>query len=204
MTHLSTGVIIFLEGLSVRHPKGARSIGIGHPRSGDRCTKTLPYPLDPLWVAEQILAFRRPARGRGIMRTIIHRSSALRASTDAYGAGILRMLHIFYLMVFHLRSVDIGSVGKTVTGVAPRQGCPLFSPDVEGRSPEDSGLRWGSSPATPLGCRTDCLTGKCDTLAGAYFFLGLLSRSLRHFVPRHAGYRTMIPPGLRPCGIDRR
>ena len=34
------------------------------------------------------------------MRTIIHRSSALRASTDAYGAGILRMLHIFYLMVF--------------------------------------------------------------------------------------------------------
>ncbi len=105
---------------------------------------------------------------------------------------------------FHLRSVDIGSVGKTVTGVAPRQGCPFFSPDVEGRSPEDSGLRWGSSPATPLGCRTDCLTGKCDTLAGSYFFLGLLSRSLRHFVPRHAGYRTMIPPGLRPCGIDRR
>ena len=34
------------------------------------------------------------------MRTLIHRSSALRASTDAYGAGILRMLHIFYLMVF--------------------------------------------------------------------------------------------------------
>ena len=53
VTPLSTGVIIYLEGLSVRHPKGARSIGIGHPRSGDRCTKTLPYPLDPLWVAVQ-------------------------------------------------------------------------------------------------------------------------------------------------------
>ena len=51
---------------------------------------------------------------------------------------------------------------------APRQGCPFFSPDVEGRSPEDSGLRWGSIPATPLGCRTDCLTGECDTLAGSY------------------------------------
>ena len=32
---MSIGVIIYLEGLSVRHPKGARSIGIGHPRSGD-------------------------------------------------------------------------------------------------------------------------------------------------------------------------
>ena len=30
------------------------SIGIGHPQSGDRCTETRPYPLDPLWVAEQI------------------------------------------------------------------------------------------------------------------------------------------------------
>ena len=53
MTHLSIGVIIYIEGLSVRHPKGARSIGIGHPRSGDRCTKTLHDPLDPLWVAEK-------------------------------------------------------------------------------------------------------------------------------------------------------
>ena len=61
VTHLSIGVIIYLEGLSVRHPKGARSIGIGHPRSGDRCTKTLPYPLDPLWVAEQSL--QRPRQG---------------------------------------------------------------------------------------------------------------------------------------------
>ena len=40
-------------GSSVRHPKGARSIGIGHPRSGDRCAETRPYPLDPVWVAEQ-------------------------------------------------------------------------------------------------------------------------------------------------------
>ena len=31
----------------------SRSIGIGHPRSGDRCAETRPYPLDPLWVAEQ-------------------------------------------------------------------------------------------------------------------------------------------------------
>ena len=61
VTHLSIGVIIYLEGLSERHPKGARSIGIGHPRSGDRCTKTLPYPLDPLWVAEQSL--QRPRQG---------------------------------------------------------------------------------------------------------------------------------------------
>ena len=30
------------------------SIGIGHPRIGDRCVETRSYPLDPLWVAEQI------------------------------------------------------------------------------------------------------------------------------------------------------
>ena len=41
----------------MRHPKGARSIGIGHPRSGDRCTVTRPYPLDPLRVAEQKSSF---------------------------------------------------------------------------------------------------------------------------------------------------
>ena len=29
------------------------SIGIGPPQSGDRCATTRPYPLDPLWVAEQ-------------------------------------------------------------------------------------------------------------------------------------------------------
>ena len=61
MTHLSIGVIINLEGLSVRHLKGVRSIGIGHRFADDRCTKTLPYPLDPLWVAEQRL--QRPRQG---------------------------------------------------------------------------------------------------------------------------------------------
>ena len=44
---------ILKRSLSVRHPKGARSIGMGHPRSGDRCTETRPYPRDPLRVAEQ-------------------------------------------------------------------------------------------------------------------------------------------------------
>ena len=42
---------------------GARSIGIGHPRSGDRCTVTRPYPLDPLRVADQKSSF--PATRKG-------------------------------------------------------------------------------------------------------------------------------------------
>ena len=33
---------------------------------------------------------------------------------------------------------------KRISGVAPRLGGSSFSPDVEGRSPEDSGLRWVS------------------------------------------------------------
>ena len=68
VTPLSTGVIIYLEGLSVRHPKGARSIGIGHPRSGDRCADTRLDPLDPLRVAEQKSPFPAPPSGRRIPR----------------------------------------------------------------------------------------------------------------------------------------
>ena len=40
-------------GRGVRHPKGARSIGIGHPQSGDRCVENRFHPLNPLRVAEQ-------------------------------------------------------------------------------------------------------------------------------------------------------
>ena len=60
MTHLSIKVIIYQGGSSLRHPKGARSIGIGHPRSGDRCTEPRPYTLDPLRVAEQKSSFPSP------------------------------------------------------------------------------------------------------------------------------------------------
>ena len=63
VTHLSIGVTIYPGGSSVRHPKGARSIGIGHPRSGDRCTVTRPYPLDPLRVAEQKSSFPVTRKG---------------------------------------------------------------------------------------------------------------------------------------------
>ncbi len=52
VTHLGIRVIIYQGGSSGRHPKGARSIGIGHPRSGDRCTEAHPKPHDPLRVAE--------------------------------------------------------------------------------------------------------------------------------------------------------
>ena len=71
---------------------GARSIGIGHPRSGDRCTAPIPFPLDPARASPSgDPPSRRPARGRGLLGMAIHRSSALRASTYAYGTGILRM-----------------------------------------------------------------------------------------------------------------
>ena len=59
VTHLSIGVIIYPGGSVVRHPKGARSIGIGHPRS----TETRRYPLDPLRVAEQKSSFPVTRKG---------------------------------------------------------------------------------------------------------------------------------------------
>ena len=65
---MSFRVIICQGGLSGRDPKGARSIGIGHPRSGDRCAETRPYPLDPLWVAEQKSPFPTTTPGVALIR----------------------------------------------------------------------------------------------------------------------------------------
>ena len=64
-------------------------------------------------------------------------------------------------------------------GDAPRQGCSVFSPGVEEgrkprRRPRDSSV--GKFPSTPPGRRTDCLTGKCDTLSGSYLFM-MIDRS---------------------------
>ena len=86
------------------HPdRGARSIGIGHPRSGDRCTEPQPTTSTPCGSPSTHLQCRRPARGRGMMCTLIHRSSALRASTDAYGACILRMRENLLCSGLHIR-----------------------------------------------------------------------------------------------------
>ena len=46
----------------------SRSIGIGHPQSGDRCANTRLNPLDPLRVAEQKFPFPEPPFGRHIPR----------------------------------------------------------------------------------------------------------------------------------------
>ena len=48
----------------------SRSIGIGHPRSGDRCAKTRPYPLDPWWVAEQKSPSPCDPQGVGVRTSI--------------------------------------------------------------------------------------------------------------------------------------
>ena len=92
---------ILKRSLSVRHPKGARSIGIGHPRSGDRCTKTLPLPPRPLVGRRAELSATPPgcrtylsviqcdtlAGSRDCLHCPVHGSSGLRPSTRGYGAG---------------------------------------------------------------------------------------------------------------------
>ena len=112
------------------------------------------------------------------MESVLYTSVTALRMTDAYGASTLRVPHA---------PSDLSDSSDLSDKIAQEvrrtpEGCPFFSPDVEGRSPEDSGLRWGSIPATPLGCRTDCLTGKCDTLAGSYilksvFFPGVFATS---------------------------
>ena len=48
-----------------------------------------PLPPRPLVGRRAAPLSRRPVKGRDIIGTLIHRSSALRALTDAYGTGIL-------------------------------------------------------------------------------------------------------------------
>ena len=53
---------------------------------------------------------------------------------------------------------------------------------------EDPGIaRWEKSLRPRQGVALSSLPVECDTLAGSYIFLGILSRGHRHFVPRHAG-----------------
>ena len=107
--------------------RGARSIGIGHPRSGDRCAAPHPLPHDPLRVAEQATTSRRPARGRAMMCAPIHRSSAHRASTDAYGTGILADAGVLSEPVYWGWSSDSSDEGTTpgVTRSDPPTSPPL-------------------------------------------------------------------------------
>ncbi len=81
----------------MRHPKGARPIGIGHQRSGNRCAETSAYPLDPLGRRAEIpnpgdpagasrisgsqAPGATPLQGRGRLGCLIHGSSGLRLST---------------------------------------------------------------------------------------------------------------------------
>ncbi len=50
----------------------------------------------------------------------------------------------------------------------PAGGARFLDRMSRGVAPKTPGYQWiPLSPTTPLGCRTDCLTGKCDTLAGS-------------------------------------
>ena len=121
------------------HPdRGARSIGIGHPRSGDRCTEPQPTLSTPCGSSSRHLQCRRPAKGRGMMCTLIHRSSALRASTDAYGACILRMRESHLCSGLHMRPCPMTL--RRSAGRALRQACSPFAPGRLWVNPKTSAL----------------------------------------------------------------
>ena len=89
----------------MRHPKGARSIGIGHPRSGDRCTETRPYPLDPLRVAEQKSSFpatRKGSRPNAYAYTSVFGTSCLdRCLWNGHPCGCRYAVRVWYIWAEH-------------------------------------------------------------------------------------------------------
>ena len=89
-------------------------------------------PSTPCGAPSTHLQCRRPARGRGMMCTLIHRSSALRASTDAYGACILRMRENPLCSGLHMRPCPMTL--RRAVGRVPRQACSPFYPEDLERS----------------------------------------------------------------------
>ena len=96
------------------------------------------------------------------MRSLIHRSSALRASTDAYGTGILADAIMLSIYSRHRNPKD----EDRPAAWHPGRGARFLDRMSRGAAPKTPVTN--GSPKPPLGCRTDCLTGKCDTLAGSY------------------------------------
>ena len=86
VTHLGIRVIIYQGGSSGRHPKGARSIGIGHPLRGDRCADTHFDPLDPMGSPSRNPPFRRPCEGVALVREPGNQCDTLTGSRTACGA----------------------------------------------------------------------------------------------------------------------
>ena len=80
----------------------------------------------------------------------------------------------------------------------PDRGARFLAPWSRGVAPTTRGSGIACDPATPLGCRTHCLTGKCDTLTGSYIFHGILfpgSSALRASTP---GLKSDDPSGASP------
>ena len=97
---------------------------------------------------------------------------------------------------FHLRSVDIGSVGKTVTGVAPRQGCVFHSPHVEARSAEDRGKEDPDKDIRPRqGVALTSLAMSATPWRGRGIACVARSTGLRGYTPRPRGYGASTHKG---------
>ena len=102
-----------------------------------------PTPSTPCGSPSTHLQCRRPARGRGMMCTLIHRSSALRASTDAYGACILRMRENLLCSGLHMRPCSMTL--RRSQDEHPDRRARLFTRETLGKSknvtPEESRRR---------------------------------------------------------------
>ena len=80
----------------------------------------------------------------------------------------------------------------------PDRGARFLATWSRGVAPMTRGPGIASNPSTPPGCRTDCLTGKCDTLAGSEIFPRWSfpgSSALRASTP---GLKSDDPSGASP------
>ena len=161
---------------------GARSIGIGHPQSGDRCTAPIPFPLDPDRASPgREPPSRRPQGVEAYWVWLIHRSSALRASTDAYRAGILADAGVLCEPTSLGRASDSSDVSdpsdSSDVRAAPRQGCVVHSPGVGGAQPRRPRVSVTLCPHDPDRASLVMASTRRDRHPGGVVYIGNVARS---------------------------
>ena len=135
----------------------------------------------------------RPTRGQGQDVDLSTGHRRCRGSTCGYQAGIpIGILHLRQreryteICCLPMARHGAGTTHSRISGdnahewhrshsshpegveaEAPLVGARFLAPGRGGVAPTTRGSGIANDPTTPLGCRTDCLTGECDTLAGS-------------------------------------
>ena len=108
--------------------------------------------------------------------------------------------HVIYLLASHRNPKD----EDPPAAWHPDRGTRFLDRMSRGVAPKTPGYQWiPLSPTTPLGCRTDCLTGKCTPLCGVARKGNFCSATRKGSKGRDGGSVHRSPLCRRPMPMER-